>query len=516
MQFLGLHLEKKILTLALVQVEKKQFQLKKLQVVSLDNLQEVQLLLASLLGDTTWIISTLETKQVLLRSLEMTFKTRRAFLKVLPFQLDQLIPYPLEEGIVIPLFEKRSFIQRSIPSTVTLLSLHEKTYKEHLLFYQNYHIDPDWIGYGPQGLCRFVCHYTKETTAAILHMGQEATYLVVMLEGGLLHALQIDLGKEHFMKALQLDQNFLTKVEVDQFFEKNTQENISQELFPSLFDLIKKFSCELDRCFYFLMQKPLLEGLNKVVLLKEFNFLKQFIKVLEKTVGSSIDVVENEGLQALMPYALPIGLAIDAFSKDGKKVQFKKPHEITSHVKKHLIKKMGKYGLACLICSILAFFSSQLILKVKESSLHKQISYLLENYAEELPITSKNKQEESVVVRLKQAEKYLSKIKKPYGYYLTPTSVTSFLEKLTQDRRFKEGLQLEELEYTLDSYPNLEHPEAPYKICVRCVVSSLKQNLAEMFFEELEQDKLLVEEEPRMDITKQDLRYEALFYLKAN
>lgn len=516
MQLLGLHLEKKILTLALVRVEKKQFQVKNLQIISLEDLQEVQLLLASLLDATTWIISTLETKQVLLRSLEMTFKTRRAFLKVLPFQLDQLIPYPLEEGIVIPLFEKRSFLQKPSPSTVTLLSLHEKTYKEHLLFYQKYHINPDWMGYAPQGLCRFVCHYTKETTAVIMHMGQDATHIVVMLDGRLFHALQIDLGKEHFTRALQLDRSLLTKVEVDQFFEEITPENISQETFPALFDLVKKFSYELDRCFYFFMQKPSLEGLDRVVLLKEAVFLKRFVKVLEKTLGSSICFVETEGLHALMPYALPIGLAIDGFSKDGEKAQFKKPHEMTSRVKKCLIEKMGKYALACLVCSVFAFFSSQLILKVKENSLHKQISCLVTSYAEELPTTSKNKQEKLIVVRLKQLEKHLSKIKKPYGYYLTPTPVTSFLEKLTQDRRFKEGLQLEELEYTLESYPTLEHPEAPYKICVRCVISSLKQNLAEVFFDELGQDKLLVEEEPKMDITKQDLRYEALFYLKAN
>jgi type IV pilus assembly protein PilM len=515
MQLLGLHLEKKVLTLALVREEKKHFQLKHLSKIYLDDLEEVKVLLTKLVDSTTWMISTLETNQVLLRHLEMVFKKRSVFFKTLPFQLDQLIPYPLEEGIVVSLFEKRSFMKKPDLSKVMLLCLHERTYQEHVLFYQKHYIDPDWIGYAPQALYRFVHYYTGETTCTILHMGQDATHLVVMIDGGLSQAVQIDLGKEHFFNAIQLDRGFLTTEEADQFFIGATPENTSQEKFPEFFNLIKKFTYELDRVFYFLMQKHSSEKLDRFVFLKEVNFLKRFIEVLEKTVGTSLYFVETETFYALAPYAIPIGLAIDGFAKDGKKVQFKKSHEMTLSLKNCLLKKMGKYALACLVCSVCMFFSSQLFLKAKEEKLHKQLSCLFENYGEEVPIFQKNELKQSLVLRLKQAEKHLSKIKKPYGYYLTPTSVTSFLEKFMHRLQLKEGLQLEELEYTLQNYPSLEHPEVPYAICIRCVVSTLKQNLAETFFKELQAQQLL-EEEPHMNITKQDRRYEALFYLKAN
>ncbi|MEI8300444.1 MAG: hypothetical protein WCG10_02375 [Chlamydiota bacterium] len=516
MQLLGLHLEKKTLTLALIHREKKLFQIKNLQKISLEDPQKIERLLTSFVGEKTWTISILETKHVLLRSLEMIFKTKGAFLKALPFQLDQLIPYPLEEGIILPLFEKRLLFQKPTSSTVTLLCLHEKTYKEHLSYYQKHHIDPDWIGYVPQGVYRFVCYYTEETTCTILHMSEDSTHLVVMIKERLSYALQIDLGKDHFIQALQLDSGSFIKEELDQLFEGFTFGNLSEERFPHFFTCIRKFSCELDRFFYFLIQKNPSEKLDRFVFLKEADFLKQFIGVLEKSLGTSIYSVDSDEMLSLAEYAIPIGVAIDGFSKDGKKVQFKKPCEITLNLKRCFIKKIGKYALACVICSVFSFFSSQLILKAKENSLDKQLSYLIKNYASELPAFQKNEQDHSILTRLKQAEKYLNKTKKPYGYYLTPTSVSSFLEKIIQDDRFKEGLRLEELEYTLENYPSIEHPEIPYKICVRCSVTSLKQNVVEVFFQELAQKSALLEEGTQIDLTKKDLRYEASFYLKAN
>ena len=117
MQFLGLHLEKNSLTTALVVKEKKRFKVKFLETLFLKEkgLKEVKQLLEYLSGKekTFFTVSALETHSVLLRSLEMPLKSRRDLLKTLPFQLENIIPYPLEEVIVIPSVEKAFSIGKS-------------------------------------------------------------------------------------------------------------------------------------------------------------------------------------------------------------------------------------------------------------------------------------------------------------------------------------------------------------------------------------------------------------------
>jgi Tfp pilus assembly PilM family ATPase len=513
MQLSGLHLEKNILTLALVAKEKKRFKVKQLATVSLENKKELLKYLSFKEEKDLFFVSSVDTQEVLLRSLDMPLRSRRGLLKTLPFQLEQLIPYPLEEVMISTHIDKPSFsIRQKALSVVTLFCFHEKFYREHLEKYLSQGIDPDWIGFIPHSLYRFCKYYIEKENFIALHMAEDATHLIAVSEDKLRHAFQINIGKEAFLKALQEDNPSLSSLEVEKLFYQTT--SLSTPEFKSFSSLIEKFLKELDRIFYFLVQKE--EGkIDQIFFAKEEVFLKLFKDRLEHSLERTLQVIDSSDpeIPQFKPYAISIGGAIDVLSKDNKTLQLRKVEDLHSKMRRTLLKKISVYGILCLICYGLLTGFSHVMFERKKHMLNEKLSLLVKRYPQE-GIELQNEEKE-FFSRLEKIEKYMNKIKKPYGYYLTPITVSEFLSYLYQQLLGFSLVSLEEMHYELVQYPSLQQPLEPYKIKISLKIKAKERKHAELFFDTLFRETAYVEETLKPELTQESDEYKTSFFLKS-
>ena len=518
MQFLGLHLEKNSLTTALVVKEKKRFKVKFLETLFLKEkgLKEVKQLLEYLSGKekTFFTVSALETHSVLLRSLEMPLKSRRDLLKTLPFQLENIIPYPLEEVIVIPSVEKASSIGKSI---ATLFCCHDKIYLDHLEKFKYYDIDPQWIGCIPQALYRFSKHYTGEKDVILLHMANDAVHIIAILEDKPRHSFQIEIGKQDFLEALHKDMPASENKEIENLFYQIDCFNISSGSFIHFSKLLDRFLKEFDRIFYFLVHQKEGRKFDKIFFLKEEGFLAPFKNHLEESLDVSLQMVESkdEEIKKLKPYAVPIGLAIDVLSNDHKTLQFRKLVDTEKNIGNYILKNIKAVALSSVIACSLVAVSSYVLLNQKENRLSKNLSLLMERYPEEVANFHEDVEKATFFSRLNLIEKHFNKVKKPYGYYLTPTHVSDFLEYLYKEEK-SSSLKIQEIDYELIQYPKVEEPLESYKIKVQLTMTADEAEITEGFFEKLCNSAVWLEETPKPLLTKENNGYQAIFFLKTS
>lgn len=525
MQFLGLHLEKNSLMLALVVKERKQFKVKFIETLFLkeeEGAKELKQLFESLSikEKAFFTISALETHSILLRSLEMPLKSTRDLLKTLPFQLENIIPYPLEEVIVIPSVEKISSINSNDRSIVTLFCCHDKLYLEHLEKFKHYGIDSHWVGCVPQALYRFSKYYTEEEEVIILHMSSDATHIVAILQDKPRHSFQIEIGKKDFLDALQQDMPIAENKEIEKLFYEIELLNIPSGNFFHFSKLIDRFLKEIERVFYFLLHKKEGRRLDKIFLAKEENFLISFKNYIEKSLDISLQIIESkhQEIKKLKSYAISIGLAIDVLSNDHKTLQFKKLSDAEQSVSSYILKTIKLYAFSCVLAFVTVAFSSHLLLKHKEKTLDKKLSTIMERYPQEVAEFGKKIENQPFFSRLNLIEKHFNKVKKPYGYYLTPTHVSDFLEYLWKEEKLltASSLKIEQIDYELVQYPIIEKPLEPYKIKVQLTIVAEEERVVENFFEKLVNNTLWLEESPNPLLIKENDGYQAIFFLKTS
>lgn len=519
MQLLGLHLDKQSITFALVTKEKAGFKIKFLENFSIAlegeaKALEHKLQVLALKEQPFFITAPLETSRILLRTLEIPLKGKKALFNALPFQLENMIPYPLGEMIIVPIVEQGISLKEKASSIITLFCVQQKAYQEYLAQLKAYDLDPQWIGCIPQALYRFAQHYTKETAYILLHMSDRATHIIAVLENRLCSAFQVELGKEDFLEALAQDHPTLDKKELSTQFDKLSP--LDQNLTHSGAK-VEKFLQELDRVFYFLLHKKEGRRIENIIFTKEEKFLASFKERIERSLDFALQVIEmkDAALAHLKPYAIPIGSAIDVLVDDHKSLQFRSPKDIQKRLKTQIVKKLGTCTVAMLASMLLVAGSAHFFLKSKEKTLRSKLAITLSHYAQEVGAITTNM---DFFASLKRAEKSVNQAKKSYGYHLMPVKVGDFLKYMndTMQKTYTPLLKLKEFHYELVQYPALAQPLQPYKIKIDLVMTAEEEKQLAEFFEALLKNSEWVAENPKPTLNKEGHQYEATFFLAAS
>jgi Tfp pilus assembly PilM family ATPase len=516
MQLLGIHLDQQSITLALVTKEKAGFKIKFLESfpIALEgeaHALEHKLQVLALKEQPFFITAPLETCRILLRTLEIPLKGKKALFCALPFQLENMIPYPIGEMIVVPIIEQGISLKEKASSIITLFCVQQKAYQEYLTQLKMDDLDPQWIGCIPQALYRFAQHYTKETAYILLHMSDRATHIIAVLENRLCSVFQIELGKEDFLEAIAQDHPNLHKKELSTHFEKLSP--LEQNL-THVGAKVEKFLQELDRVFYFLLHKKEGRRIESIIFTKEEKFLASFKERIERSLDFSLEVIDmkDANLVHLKPYAIPIGSAIDVLVDDHKTLQFRSPKDIQKRLKTEIIKKLGTCTVTMLASMLLVAGSAHWFLKSKEKALHNKLTTTLSQYAQEVgPITTNM----DFFASLKRAEKSVNQAKKSYGYHLMPVKVGDFLKFMndTMQTTSIPLLKLKEFRYELVHYPTLAQPLQPYEIKIDLVMTAEEEKQLREFFEALLKNAEWVADNPKPTLNQERHQYAATFFL---
>jgi hypothetical protein len=142
MRCLGLFIEGKSVKIAIVSKVKNQLTLERIgefDEVPQELLQEKNL----------HVVTGLSAEDVVRREVTLKLARHAAVLKALPFQLESLLPFSLEETIVHPFFYPHKDKTDVVAFATTRLAL-----KKHLIFMHEKQVDPDQISCVPAALAR--------------------------------------------------------------------------------------------------------------------------------------------------------------------------------------------------------------------------------------------------------------------------------------------------------------------------------------------------------------------------
>jgi hypothetical protein len=171
---------------ALFSVAKGQLKIEHVQTFE-NNVKPLDILRPLLAGKEVELVSALPSSDICLRKVSLKLKSKREILATLPFQVENLLPYPQEEMLLLP-----SLVPAAKGTEVFLLATQLAALERHLEEHARVGIDPDQVYCEPVALLGLAKQFfPKIGSLFILHGSAEIDTLVVVKEGNLEASLSV-------------------------------------------------------------------------------------------------------------------------------------------------------------------------------------------------------------------------------------------------------------------------------------------------------------------------------------
>jgi hypothetical protein len=162
---------------------------KSVQVVSLDVNPQ------GLTQPPSRIVTAIDASDLLLRELSFSLKSKKAIEKVLPFQIESSIPFPLNEAIVCPYYQKTA---SQNDTSVTLFAIKKKQLEQHLEEVKLFDICPDQVSCTPIALYRYAQFVAPKIPDLVLfHISEEKSTYIAIASNKLILSQTISMGRLH-------------------------------------------------------------------------------------------------------------------------------------------------------------------------------------------------------------------------------------------------------------------------------------------------------------------------------
>jgi len=444
------------------------------------------------------VVTGVEGHYLLIRHLHSPLKKKRALYKVLPFQLEALIPYSLDDVIVNPFYTT----QRD-GTQGTFFTVAKKFLKRHISDYQKEGVDPDWVSFIPTALFRFGQFISpQENSLVVFHVGYHYTQLVCVQEEMVQNHLTIHIGKKDFLQAFNQDNSCRLT-------------NIQKGKAPHLHQLLDRFKREVDRAFCFFSHKGEEKCLRRVLFCGEMAGQIQDALLESKTLQfSSVAMKEcgNFGKDTLRLFAIPIGLCLDVLKKDRKSIQLRQGEYISRWRVTEMKRKFMKGAAIFLMVMIMTISCSYMVFKKREKILSRQVESLAMEYKDAIPSLVGVREKRGIEQKMHFINQQLTLSKSRHEYFSPPPRVSDFLAFIATHPKLKE-IELLQIDYELKSYPTLDHLQTKYLPKVRILFSSKEAQRAQEFYNAIVKDRQFVNNNREVEWNRKGSNYEIAFFL---
>lgn len=456
--------------------------------------------------------SSISTEHVLIREIDLPVTDRKAIYKTLPFQIEQHLPFSIQEGIIHP------FIQKEKRAThVLAFCIHQDSYDHHLKEINQLGVDPHFVSCNPAALCRFSNYLFPNTNTIVIYMGETQTEVVSVCEKKPSFAMSIPIGKQQFIAAFKKDRAELSSDEGESFVDQLDLSRLEETKELHVNEVAETLYKHLDRCLYFLIHKKGQRTLENILYTGQTHLLSQFHERIEKSLDLPFKRLEvAEPKKGLLPFAMSIGVALDPLYEDEMSVQFRALDKTQKELNVTLLKKIFFSAVSVFLLSLGIAFSSHLFLSKKESFLDQKLSMFIEtNLEEDSTFDTQKIKNLEFIPKLRKVKKHFAKSKKLYGYYLSPVSVSKIISQLTEIKEEKNlSVNLKSLDYELVEYPTLEDPFKEYKTKISLRMEAASLEIAKNFFDELSHQFAI--QKDSIKFTENAGDYETTFFLTSS
>lgn len=500
---LGFYREGPTLKAVLIHREKGQIEIdlcRTFEIKEENNVKPLDILSSQLAGKQVTIASGLDTWDILVRELSLKLKTKRSILSILPFQLESLIPYPLEETILLPFFKKKDKETTEVKLFATLTN----SLNRHFAELSQLGIDPDVVSSTPSALGRTAKHlFPSVSSFFIYHLGAERSCAFFFVEGNLEFSHSSSICWKQFAEALEKDLPEETPEQREETFHSLDPADLSS--FPHLEKLLLQLQREFDRLLYFLQKKEGTQEIQEVFLAgKTSPLFEKFLKSALPSFSGKICTWREAS-----DFAIPLGLALDALLEDSLSVQFRQGNFASPKPAQKRKKLIANYLLSCAVLTAVIGVGSLLCLKKKESALKNRLSiYRSTESIAYVPTGSLSEE-------ISSWTQAIAKQKAPFPYSLSAPKVSDLLAWLSSHPKLKEGVEIKHVRYSLEKYPKLGAPSREsYQAKVELELSASTPKLAREFHDALLSADPIIDSSIPVTWDVRPQGYSAIFFLK--
>ncbi len=476
---LGISREDHVLKIALITKEKGKVHVASCQTIPLEHKEN----LSSVLLSAQRIATGIELHEIVFRSLILPLKARRKVLDALPFQLETILPFPVDGTIICPFL--KSADQHS--TCVSIIATSKDIVKKHLSDWAAVDIRPDVVTCVPLALFRLARFlYLDQKDLLFFHFGEHKISCIVIQEGQLTLSQSIRLGIADLAEALAL--TFPDKTEK----ERQTQLYSPVKPYSTLASFQERLKGELERMSIFIKEKlriPEEAPAMPWALIGEFSSSPALKEMWVKIFSDVPLPLDNRAIaeESLHSHGHAIGFALDALASDGRRIQFLQGEFIPVH---HLLTRKKTsliYAASCILLTAIVALSSTLALQKSTRALSDKLISCFPSSMEKKSLSISE-----IELELFKSEQSLSKQKNGFPFFLTLPKVSEVLAWLsthsafaTADGLLKEGIDIKSLRYQLVKFPTLDTPSTPYHAIIDIEFTASTPRLAREFHDAL-------------------------------
>ena len=490
MRFVGLEKDGEVFLAASGKRRKTQVEVEKLQSWPVASSNVKQLYKKKF--KSTPFVTGLNSCEVLTKHLTIPASSYKQLEKTLPFQIESQLFLKDKNFICFPIIQGLKG-----NNNVDLYLTTEASLKKHLQLWQDLKLDPEQVCFYSLALVRYAKSFFPDLSEGyLLHIGRSYTMGVWMDKSLPFQSFFLDLGW-----------NFLKEIfHKEQITEKNVFEK--KDILPCS---LVKWEKALQRNFQSL-------GSNKKLpLLLTGNGEKFFPWIYNSCNPYVTKQLKSDPENAhLNPYAVSIGLAMNALAKDRYSVQFRQKEFLSSS----FFKKVGKkYFLGILLfLSVAGFFSGiqEAFVQREKRRLEKILRNAYELEKEVSPNQWQIFPETAFQEKMQSWGKILEEQEKASKLTSFSPYVSSFLNWLSHHPLLQSSeTEVQEVFYELKKFPTLDSPNTPYIPFVTIRIKISNPSIWRKFFEAISSDKKMINTKKEIEWHQNQDIYEISFYLQA-
>lgn len=487
------------------------------------------------------VISGLNADTVLIRSFESKLKKERDIDSTLQFQVEPLLPFPIEEALI-----DRVIVSPLEDGTdLTLFIVKKESLQDHLDQWHELKIDPEVIGAVPNALAQFCKLFCREEGPCfVVNIGVHRITCDLVKNGKLIAAQACRQGLKYLMEAYQQDRQSAPSLPD---FSNLDFARLDGSLAPHLIKAFEQMKLEVNRILFALSKSPRAGDANAILVTGAAGKLTDFSKRLFDKIKKKViypEPSENFSLSSndLQYYAVPIGLALSGLPKIDDLINFRQEEYAFPNPWKRFKQPLGIFlGLCLLLAICLYFLGSSYITGQKNElrqeyarllgSINKSFSqveneYLTKNPSENgyAPDSIGELSQEQIIARVNFIENSLKTT--PDVFPLLPNlprvsdvmawlmNHPSVVHREDQTGVVTPLLEIESVTYTYVKRPDLARPRDRYQVRMDLEFTSSSPKQAREFHDSLIGPNDFVDPKNEVKWSVNKNRYRASFYLK--
>ncbi len=487
-------------------------------------------------------VTTLMSDEVLVRALEIKLKKERDIEAALPFQVEPLLPYPIENALL----DKIKIGQTSDSTLLTVIAARKEIVKRHLDFWKSrLEMEPEVVSAVPVALAAFSRSFcpTMQKPHFVVHLGKEQTACVLVREGKLIASQSSMLGLDLLIHA-EAQETQSSYVNGYASLLRTSFGTLSQKDRPLLHTTLENWRLEITRLLY-AIGKQNKEGPVQDILFTGEGALFTELCVLyasqlkKETLLCTAPVGCTLPISQLQRLAIPIGGALSVLPNFPDSINFRQQEFAYPAPWKWLKKPFGIYFGCCLFTACALYFYGVVDRRHQENAMKQEYVTLLgvmnkSHATVESDYVKKSPGEESVLEvqqltprQIQNRLFYLNKEMKEnpdlFPLQANIPRVSDVLAWLSTHPQVTAAvqqeipvspLQIDNFTYTVVKRPELKKPYERYQVKVEMEFSSPTAKLAREFHDALIAPNDLVDPKAEVKWSSNRGKYRTSFYLK--